>query len=72
MTIFQQLNLIIQAQKIVPIDGFSFENEYEEMNIFNIGASMEEYSWTLVFGELSLFQRLSIPLSICGNPLAWW
>ncbi len=72
MTIFEQLKLIIQAQTIVPIDGFAFEDEYEEMNVFNIGASMGESSWALIIGELSLFQKLSILLSICANPLAWW
>jgi len=35
---------------------------------------MEESSWTLVIGEVSLFQMLTIPIppSMCANPLVWW
>ncbi len=40
--------------------------------MFRIGTSMEESSWALVIGELALFQRLFILLSMCANPLALW
>jgi pentose-5-phosphate-3-epimerase len=37
--------------------------------MFNIGASMKESSQALFIGELSLFQKLSIILFMCANPL---
>jgi hypothetical protein len=66
------LNLIVQAQAMVPVDGFAFEDEHEEINMFGIGASMEKSLWALLISELSLFWRLSIHLSMCANPLGWW
>jgi hypothetical protein len=47
------------------------EFELEE-NMFGVGGSIEEYSWTLVIGKLSLFKRFSILSSSCVDPLAWW
>jgi hypothetical protein len=39
--------------------------------MFGIETSMEESSWALVISELSLFQKLYIPSSMCANPLTW-
>jgi hypothetical protein len=65
MTIFYQLNPIVQAMSMVSNDGHGgpvVEIEDDNTNIFGVGASMEEFSHVLITRELSLFQRLSIPL----------
>jgi hypothetical protein len=54
MTIFERLNLSIQVKVVASINGLLVEEE-EETNMFGVGASMEESSWALVIGELSLF-----------------
>jgi hypothetical protein len=46
--------------------------EKEKGNMFGVGASMEESSYALVVGELSLFKRLSILASTCADLLFWW
>jgi len=71
MTIFERLNLAIQAKVIASIDGLPVEEE-EKTNMFHVGASTEESSWALVIGEPFLFQRLVIPPLMCVNPLVWW
>jgi len=53
------------------LDGV-VEIEEEDVKIFGVGTSMEESSYAFVVRKLSLFWRLSIPLSKCVNPLAWW
>ncbi len=40
-----------------------------EENMFGVGVLIEESSWALVIGELSLFRRLFIISSACANPL---
>jgi len=40
--------------------------------MFGVGAFVKESSHALVIGELSLFRRLVVPLSMCANPLIWW
>jgi hypothetical protein len=37
--------------------------------MFSIGASMKKSSQALLIGELPLFQKLSIILFLCANPL---
>ncbi len=71
MTVFERLNLAIQAWIIVSIDGFPIEEE-EKTNMFGVGAYVEESSWALVTGELFLLWRLAITPSMCANPLVWW
>ncbi len=70
MTNFLQLNFTIQTTYVMINDGHGIEIEKEESNIFGVGASMEKSSHTFVIGELSLFKRLSIPLSKCVNLFA--
>jgi hypothetical protein len=53
------------------LDGV-VEIEEEDVKIFGVKASMEESSYAFVPQKLSLFWRLSIPLSKCVNLLAWW
>lgn len=68
MTIFKQLNPTIQAQTIVLIDGFAFENEDKKIHMFSIGTSTEESSWALVIGELALFQKVIYPFGyVCKS-----
>jgi len=45
---------------------------YDSSNMFSVGASMEESSYVLVVGELSLFKRLFIFASKCVDLLSWW
>jgi hypothetical protein len=71
MTTFERLNPSIQAKVVVSIDGLPIEEE-EETNMVIVGASMKEFSWALIIGELSLFWRLVIPPSMCADPLIWW
>ncbi len=42
-----------------------------EKNMSKVGASTEEFSRSLVTGELYLFKKLSILSFACANPLAW-
>jgi hypothetical protein len=72
LIIFEWLNPTIQAHAIVIIDELVIEGEGEKNNMFDIGASMEKNSHALVVGELSLFQGLFIPSSMCVNLLTWW
>jgi hypothetical protein len=53
------------------LDGV-VETKKEEVEIFGVGESMEESSYALVTKKLFIFWRLSIPLSKCVNPFAWW
>ncbi len=46
------------------------EIEEEDVKIFGVGASMEEFSYAFVTRKLFLFWRLSISLSKCINLLA--
>jgi hypothetical protein len=48
------------------------ETKEDDVKFFGVGESMEESSYALVARKLSLFWRLSIPLSKCVSPLAWW
>ncbi len=43
-----------------------------EGNMFGVGASFEESSWTLIIRKLFLFKRLSILPITYENPLVWW
>ncbi len=70
MVCFDQLNPIANTS-IAIVDFVGLEFELEE-NMFGVGGSIEEYSWTLVIGKLSLFKRFSILSSSCVDPLAWW
>ncbi len=56
---------------VASIDGLPIEEE-KETNMFGVGAFVKKSSRALVIGELSLFQRLAIPPSMCANPLIWW
>jgi hypothetical protein len=40
--------------------------------MFDVGASMEESSQTFITAKISLFQRLSIPQSMCVDLLVSW
>jgi hypothetical protein len=59
MTNFERLNPSIQAHVVGPIDGLPIEEE--EINMFGVGVSMEEFSRAFVTKELFLFGRLAIP-----------
>ncbi len=68
MTCFETLNPIVEA-----CTSFGHSDEPEdEHNIFGVGTCIEESSWTLVIGKLSLFKSLCIPLVTCEDPFAWW
>jgi hypothetical protein len=41
-------------------------------NMFGVGVSIKEISWTLIRRKLFLFKRFFIPPLTCANPLAWW
>jgi hypothetical protein len=71
MTHFEKLNPSIQVEVVASIDGLPIEEE-KETNMFVVGAFVKESLHALVIGELSLFRRLVIPLSMCANPLIWW
>ncbi len=58
MTMFEVLNLIVQACAIEVIGFGDFIKRYN--NIFGMGASMEKSSNAFVVGELSLFKRLFV------------
>jgi hypothetical protein len=74
MIIFYVLNFIIQASA-TQVDG-SYVGvtmvEEEDNKILCVGAFIEESSCALIAGELFLFKRLSIILTTCAGPLAWW
>jgi hypothetical protein len=55
---------------VILVDGLPIEDK--KANMFSVGASMGEFTWALVIGEMFLFQRLAIFPSMCTNPLAWW
>ncbi len=54
---------------VVLVDGLLIEDK--KTNMFSVGASVGEFSWALVIGEMFLFRRLVIFPSMCTNPLAW-
>jgi len=70
-TIFDRLNTIVEVI-IVPCDEHVFQTEEEDNNMFGVKTSMEETSWALIITKKNLFRKLSIPPSICVDPLAWW
>jgi hypothetical protein len=47
-------------------------SQFEEGNMFDVKASMEESFRALVVGKLSLFKRLSIFPSTHVDHLSWW
>jgi hypothetical protein len=53
MIVFERLNLYIQAQVVVSVDGLPIEED--ETNMFGVGAFVEKSSWALVTRELFLF-----------------
>jgi hypothetical protein len=69
MVCFDQLNPIVSTSTIASVD---VAWPKLEENMFRVWASIEEPSWALVIGELSLFRRLFISSSTCAYPLAWW
>ncbi len=68
---FEVLNPFVQAcaievvRHVVGFGDFIKENN----NIFGVGASMEKSSHGLIFGEYSLFKRLSITPTTSVDPL---
>ncbi len=42
-----------------------------EANMFRVGASIEDSSWSSVTGEWPLFKKKIIPSYACEDPLAW-
>jgi hypothetical protein len=60
MTVFEVLNLIIQTCAIKVIGSIAKSSNFieKENNIFDVGASMEESSHTLVFFEAILIQEV--------------
>lgn len=69
MIVFDQLNPTIEIVATL-CDEYVFQIEEEDNKMFDVGASMEEYSQTLIIVEISLFQRLFIPQSMCVDPFA--
>jgi hypothetical protein len=47
------LNLIVQAQAMVPVDGFAFEDAHEEINILVLG-----HPWRNLHGHCLLMNYL--------------
>jgi hypothetical protein len=68
MTIFDGLNPIVEVV-VAPCVELVFQIEEDDNNMFGVKAYMEESSRALVIVELSLFRRLSIPPSMCVDPL---
>jgi hypothetical protein len=55
MTIFERLNLSIQAKLVVLIDGLFVEKE-EKTNMFGVGASVKESSQQWLLGNYFCFE----------------
>jgi hypothetical protein len=54
---------------VVLVDGLLIEDK--KANMFSVGASVGEFSWALVIGEMFLFWRLAIPPSMCARIHVW-
>jgi hypothetical protein len=57
----------MQAQAIAQLMDLLLRVKIKKTHMFSIEASMEESSWALVTSGLLLFERLSIPSSMCAN-----
>jgi hypothetical protein len=64
---FEVLNPFVQACAIGVIGSSEFIKENN--NIFGVGASMEKSLHGFIFGELSLFKKLSITPTTSVDPL---
>jgi hypothetical protein len=71
MIMFEVLNPFVQACAIEVVGYVVGFGDFikENNNIFGVGASMEKSSHGFIFGELSLFKRLSIIPTTSVNPL---
>ncbi len=72
--VFEVINSVVQAcviEVVGYVDGFGDSIE-ENNNIFSVGASMEESSCALIFGELFLFMTLYVTHATCVDTLVWW
>jgi hypothetical protein len=71
MIMFEVLNPFVQACTIEVVGYVVGFGDFikEKNNISGVGASMEKSSHGLIFGELSLFKRLSITPTTSVDPL---